>query len=196
MLEAGEVKKRKNSWEVRHFLLSYWYRNDVRKSAYWTLRIRGISCRCPFFFARKNESLFREKFGFNQKKIYKYLVSKLLENRLHLYRKIDLYFSAMGSTVRQATMQDAVHDAIDALTKNGMQRMTMKSECLFNRVPRYHFFKLRIICCGQYKELTKGETLGITIIWRIRFAWFMMFLISRNIQRTTTAPRTLCQKKK
>ena len=88
---------------------------EVREKVFKLLKAQDITFYC--IVARKNESLFREKFGFNQKKIYKYLVSKLLENRLHLYRKIDLYFSAMGSTVRQATMQDAVHDAIDAFNE-------------------------------------------------------------------------------
>lgn len=41
-----------------------------------------------------------------------YLVSKLLENRLHLYSEIDCYFSAMGSVVRKDNMQKAIKNAI------------------------------------------------------------------------------------
>lgn len=56
-------------------------------------------------------------FEFKEKKIYKYLVTHLLENRLHLYPSIDLYFSSMGNVVRQDTMQEAVNEVIDASFK-------------------------------------------------------------------------------
>ena len=62
--------------------------------------------------ARKDEDLFRRMFDLRDKKIYKHLVAKLLENRLHLYSEIDLYFSAMGNVVRQDTMEEAINNAI------------------------------------------------------------------------------------
>lgn len=51
-------------------------------------------------------------FDLKEKKVYRHLVSKLLENRLHLYSEIDLYFSSMGNVVRQETMEDAIRCAI------------------------------------------------------------------------------------
>lgn len=41
-----------------------------------------------------------------------YLVTKLLENRLHLYSEIDCYFSSMGNTVRIQNMNSAIQNAI------------------------------------------------------------------------------------
>lgn len=62
--------------------------------------------------ARKDEHRFRNKFGMDAKKLYEYLVSKLFENRLHLYKKVDIYFSAMGNVVREHNMRDAIELAI------------------------------------------------------------------------------------
>ena len=83
---------------------------EVREKVFKLLKKQDFSFYC--IVARKNESLWRKKFNLSQKQVYKYLVSKLLENRLHLYSKIDLYFSAMGSTVHQTSMQEAVNNAI------------------------------------------------------------------------------------
>ena len=66
---------------------------EVREKVFKLLKQQDFSFYC--IVARKNESLWRKKFALNQKQVYKYLVSKLLENRLLLYSKIDLYFSAM-----------------------------------------------------------------------------------------------------
>ncbi len=84
--------------------------SEVREKVYKLLKQQDFSYYS--IVARKNEDLFRKKFNMSQKALYKYLVSKLLENRLHLYKNIDLYFSSMGSVVRQASMQQAVDSAI------------------------------------------------------------------------------------
>lgn len=62
--------------------------------------------------ARKNEALFRKKFNFSQQKLYEYLVAKLFENRLHLYRQIDIYFAEMGNTVRERNMRASLEQAM------------------------------------------------------------------------------------
>jgi len=62
--------------------------------------------------ARKSEALFRRKFDFSNPKLYEYLVSKLFENRLHLYKRIDIYFAEMGNTVRERNMQSALEEAM------------------------------------------------------------------------------------
>jgi hypothetical protein len=62
--------------------------------------------------ARKNESLFRKKFDLKPAKLYEYLVSKLFENRLYIYKHIDLYFSTMGNTVRENLMRQAIDGSI------------------------------------------------------------------------------------
>lgn len=83
---------------------------EVREKVFKLLKQQDFTFYC--IVARKKEDLWRKKFNLNQKQIYKYLVSKLLENRLHSYKKIDLYFSAMGNTVHQSSMQEAVNNAI------------------------------------------------------------------------------------
>ena len=85
---------------------------EVREKVYKFLKNQDFSFQC--IVARKSVELFRKKFDFKESKIYKYLVSKLLENRLHLYSEIDCYFSAMGNVVRQDNMQEAINDAIAA----------------------------------------------------------------------------------
>ena len=88
---------------------------EVRERVFKLLKQEDFSYYC--IVARKNEELFRKKFNLNQKALYKYLVSKLLENRLHLYKNIDLYFSSMGNVVRQESMQQAVNAAIETFSK-------------------------------------------------------------------------------
>jgi len=63
--------------------------------------------------ARKNEALFRKKFGLSTARLYEYLVAKLFENRLHKYREIDIYFASMGNTVREQNMRLAIQSAME-----------------------------------------------------------------------------------
>lgn len=83
---------------------------EVREKVFRLLKKSDFTFYC--IVARKKEDLFRKKFDLQPAKLYEYLVSKLLENRHHLYSEIDLYFSAMGNTVRQKNMSDAVDKAI------------------------------------------------------------------------------------
>lgn len=85
---------------------------EVREKVYRFLKNQDFKFQC--IVARKNLELFRKKFDLKEPKIYKYLVTKLLENRLHLYSEIDCYFSSMGNVVRQDNMQEAINDAITA----------------------------------------------------------------------------------
>jgi hypothetical protein len=62
--------------------------------------------------ARKDVARFRKKFDLDPAKIYEYLVSKLFENRLHLYKRIDIYFAQMGNTVRERNMKGALEEAM------------------------------------------------------------------------------------
>lgn len=86
--------------------------HEVRAEVFRLLKQLDFRFYC--IVARKDEARFRRMFEFKEKKIYKYLVTRLLENKLHIYPQIDLYFSAMGNVVRQDTMQEAVNDAITA----------------------------------------------------------------------------------
>lgn len=83
---------------------------EVREKVYKLLKTLDFSFYCVV--ARKNPNLFRKKFDLKEDRLYKYLVAKLLENRLHEYSEIDCYFSTMGNVVRQDTMQEAINTAI------------------------------------------------------------------------------------
>lgn len=63
--------------------------------------------------ARKDEGRFRKKFDLQARKLYEFLVTRLFENRLHRYRNIDIYFAAMGNTVREHNMRKAIDEAIE-----------------------------------------------------------------------------------
>lgn len=84
---------------------------EVRAEVFKLLKTLDIQFYC--IVARKDLELLRRMFDLKEKKIYKHLVSKLMENRLHQYSEIDLYFSSMGNVVRQDTMEDAINNAIN-----------------------------------------------------------------------------------
>ena len=84
---------------------------EVRMKVYKLLKELDFTFYC--IVARKNPDTFRNKFDLKTDRLYKYLVSKLLENRLHLYSETDCYFSTMGNSVRQDNMQEAINTAID-----------------------------------------------------------------------------------
>ncbi|MCQ2226077.1 MAG: DUF3800 domain-containing protein [Paludibacteraceae bacterium] len=83
---------------------------EVRQAFFKLLKDQNFKFYC--IVARKNEDLYRKKFDMKPVNIYKYLVSQLLKDRLHLYSEIDCYFSSMGNIVRQDTMQEAINGAI------------------------------------------------------------------------------------
>lgn len=89
--------------------------SEVREKVFKLLKQYDFSFYCVV--ARKNVDLFRKKFNLSEKELYKYLVAKLLENRLHLYSEIDCYFSSMGSVVRKETMQSAINSAISTFNE-------------------------------------------------------------------------------
>ena len=73
--------------------------------------IKNLSIKIHIIVARKSTSQFKTKFNGKASKLYEYLVSKLFENRLHLHSEIDIYFSKMGSTVREQNMRQALDKA-------------------------------------------------------------------------------------
>jgi len=91
-----------DSWEVKERVFRLLKESDFK--AYMVV-------------ARKSEDLFRRKFNLDSGKLYEYLVAKVFENRLHLYSHIDIYFSAMGNTVRVRTMRAAIQEAVETFRK-------------------------------------------------------------------------------
>ena len=95
---------------------------EVREKVYKFLKSQDFTFQC--IVARKNVEQFRKRFDLKESNLYKYLVSRLLENRLHLYSEIDCYFSAMGSVVRKDNMQEAINEAIAIFKKKGNKENT------------------------------------------------------------------------
>jgi hypothetical protein len=62
--------------------------------------------------ARKSVEFFRNKFGLNNKNLYKFLVSELLKNSASQCENIDIYFSVMGNIVNIQNMTEALDSAI------------------------------------------------------------------------------------
>lgn len=79
--------------------------------------LKSADFKCFAVVARKNEKMFRNKFDLEPSKLYHFLVSKLFENRLHLYKKIDIYFASMGNIVREKNMRDAIDQAIGTFNR-------------------------------------------------------------------------------
>lgn len=73
--------------------------------------LRQLDFKAFVVVARKDEAIFRKKFGFDTGKLYEYLVANLFENRLHKYRKVDIFFAPMGNIVREHTMRRAIEEA-------------------------------------------------------------------------------------
>ncbi len=82
---------------------------EVRQIVFKT--IEKLDIKCHIIVARKKTDIFKKKFDCNQAKFYEYMVEKLFENRLHLYSDIDIYFSKMGTIVRENNMKDALNRA-------------------------------------------------------------------------------------
>lgn len=89
--------------------------SEVREKVFKFLKTQDFKFYC--IVARKNVELFRKKFDLKESRIYKYLVTKLLENRLHLYKEIDCCFSTMGNVVREDNMEEAIKDVIEIFKK-------------------------------------------------------------------------------
>lgn len=83
---------------------------EVRSEVFRLLKELDIKFYC--IVAHKKEEVFRQQFHLKDSELYKFLVSKLLEEHLHTFDEIDCYFSVMGNVVRQDTMQDAINNAI------------------------------------------------------------------------------------
>lgn len=83
---------------------------EVREKVFRLLKQFDFQVYC--IVARKNADQFRRKFDLKSAKLYEYLVAKLLENRLHLYSEVDIYFASMGNVVRRQNMSSAIQTAI------------------------------------------------------------------------------------
>lgn len=104
---------------------------EVKAEVFKLLKTLDISFYC--IVARKDAARFKRMFDLDDKQLYKHLVSKLLENRLHQYCEIDLYFSSMGNVVRKETMEDAIQSAIDMFERKWQYENSSKHRIIIQQ---------------------------------------------------------------
>lgn len=136
--------------------------SEVREKVYKLLKQQDFSYYC--IVARKNEDLFRKKFNMSQKSLYKYLVAKLLENRLHFIRT-STYISAQWevSSARHQCNKRWIRQFL-LLTRRIKHQIQVISVCSFNSHRRYRCYRLPIMFFGQFSVLMSGE-IFVTIIF-------------------------------
>jgi hypothetical protein len=72
------------------------------------------------FFAvviEKKTKQFLEQFGGKRGRYYAYIVERLFENRLHLYKEIDIYFAKFHNVIHDKNMWNALENAKDRFSQ-------------------------------------------------------------------------------
>jgi hypothetical protein len=84
---------------------------EIRERMYQL--ILSLDFKAEFVVARKIGNIFASSHNNNPNDFYDNLVSKLFENKLHLYEKNIIYFDTRGSKTRQAPLERAIKMAKD-----------------------------------------------------------------------------------
>jgi hypothetical protein len=86
--------------------------DDVPEIRYLFFRlISQLDFKAQFVVARKQEAIFKMRFGSNELGFYDDLVSRLFENVLHRYQQSTIYFARRGSRSRQLPLSAAIQHA-------------------------------------------------------------------------------------
>jgi Protein of unknown function (DUF3800) len=112
-LEISESKYLKSIPSVQGSLLAFHAKDDcqeVRHLVYEALLKTDF--RAQVVVARKKESTFVHQFKGSQDRFYDFLVTRLFQNRLHLYKPTTIVFSRRGNRERQRALRDAIDLAI------------------------------------------------------------------------------------
>lgn len=99
---------------MKNTLKSFHANRDCRKArdrVFDVLKNQDFEFYC--IVARKRLSVFKGRFKLKDSRLYEYLVSRILEDKLHIYREIDCYFSSMKNVVRADTMASAIKAAMN-----------------------------------------------------------------------------------
>ena len=83
---------------------------EVRHLVYQALL--RLEFKAQFVIARKIERVFRNSFHSKEAEFYDHLVSQLFVNVLHRYTHNRIYFSQRGNRLRQAPLEQAIHQGI------------------------------------------------------------------------------------
>lgn len=129
---------------------------EVRERVFRALQ--RLDLKVHMVVARKDLARFRKKFDLKAKRLYGYLVSKLFENRLHLYQEIDIYFAEMGNTVREQNMRAAIEQAMESFRRKWGRENENTIRCFIQ--PASNMPQLQAIdymVWSVYRAYTAGE---------------------------------------
>jgi hypothetical protein len=104
--EISEDKYLKDIPSVKKSLIAFHAKDDtpeVRERVFKT--ILNLNFTAEVFVGRKIENIFRKKHQRNEDKFYDDLVSKLFENKLHLAKHNEIFFSVRGNRTRQVPLE-------------------------------------------------------------------------------------------
>ena len=116
--EISEDKYLKDIPSVKKSLISFHAKDDtpeVRERVFKT--ILNLDFTAEIFVARKIENIFKKRHQRNQDKFYDDLVSKLFENKLHLAKHNEIFFSVRGNRTRQIPLEKAIEEAKNAFER-------------------------------------------------------------------------------
>ena len=71
--------------------------------------ITTLDFKCQVFIARKDIKYFINRFNSNSNQFYDYVITKLFENKLHIYKESLIYFSERGSSKRIKPLEHAIN---------------------------------------------------------------------------------------
>lgn len=113
--EISEDKYLKDIPSITKSLIAFHAKDDtpeVRERVFKT--ILKLDFTTEIFVARKIENIFKKRHQRNEDKFYDDLVSKLFENKLHLAKHNEIFFSVRGSKTRQIPLEKAIEEAKNA----------------------------------------------------------------------------------
>ncbi len=122
--------------------------------------IKSLDFKCHVFIARKDVERFcNNRFEGKPNKFYDYIVTKLFENRLHLYEENHIYFSERGSSNRLNPLRHAVNLAIEGFNSKWNIEKRSETHVIIQRP--YQEPCLQIIDYlnwAIYRAIIKGES--------------------------------------
>jgi len=130
--------------------------HEVREKVFKLLKKQDFEA--YIIVAQKREDLFRRKFDMSDKKLYKFLVAELLKNRVHLYKKIDIYFSEMGNVTSVKNMSDALNEAISKFKNKWGQENTSDIRIFVQQASQHPLLQaVDYILWSIYRAYEKNE---------------------------------------
>ncbi len=103
---------------IQHSLRCFHANKDCREVQERVFKaLREVDFKFHATVIHKKIDQFLSKFHGKKSDFYAYMVERLMENRLHLYPSIDIYFSKMDSVINEENMMLALERARDRFVK-------------------------------------------------------------------------------